>query len=132
STPRLGMPRSKTAGDSVDSLLAAKTLDGPFEVMNTTSPQASTPHFLKVPLLASYSSLLLLSVAYLAVSGYASFWATSAYIGAVIGVNSLFFSIVLLSTTSSSPSHPLVRPPSAVLGPTVCAALLALGWGITA
>ena len=85
---------------------------------------------LRVPLLSSYALLLVASLAYLGVSGYASWWRTSAYIGAISGFNAVFFSAVLLITCWKIP-HPLAIPPSASLGARVCATLLSGCWAVS-
>ncbi|KAF5340375.1 hypothetical protein D9611_007785 [Ephemerocybe angulata] len=87
-------------------------------------------HTLRIPLIVSYAILLLFNAAYLVVSGYASLWQSSAYIGAAAGGNSVFFAIVLL-ITSSKPPHPLASPPSSSLGARVCSVLLTAAWAVS-
>ncbi|TEB27943.1 hypothetical protein FA13DRAFT_1794433 [Coprinellus micaceus] len=85
---------------------------------------------LRIPLLTSYALLFVASLTYLVISGYESLWRTSAYIGAISGLNAVFFSAVLLMTSWKVP-HPLARPPSASLGARVCATLLGGCWAVS-
>ncbi|KAJ3509821.1 hypothetical protein NMY22_g16163 [Coprinellus aureogranulatus] len=86
--------------------------------------------YLRKPLFFAYALLLVSSTVYLSISGYASFWRTSAYIGAVSGLNTVFFSTVLLIACAKVP-HPLAQPPSASLGARVSSALLTISWVIS-
>lgn len=90
----------------------------------------STSYHLRIYLLLSYTSLLVSSCAYFGISGYASLWRSSAHIGAISGLNTVFFSAVLL-IICAKPPHPLAQSPSSSLGARVCAALLSVCWAIS-
>lgn len=115
-------PSSLSSHVETDKLLALP----PFQHASDGRPAKG---HLRIPLQISYSVLLISSSAYFAISGYASFWRTSAYIGVISGLNSVFFSTVLLITCAKAP-HPLARPQSASLGARVCATLLSICWAI--
>ncbi|KAJ3529185.1 hypothetical protein NMY22_g9104 [Coprinellus aureogranulatus] len=114
---------SASSSSESDKLLALPV----FRHMNNTQPANL---YLRKTLFFSYALLLVSSAVYLGISGYASFWRTSAYIGAVSGLNTVFFSAVLLIACAKVP-HPLAQPPSASLGARVSSGLLTISWVIS-
>jgi hypothetical protein len=84
---------------------------------------------LRLPLNISYTVLLLLTVAYLAISGHASLWKSSLYIGAGVGCFTVLYTITLL-VACHRPTHPITSPPSASYPARVCGPLLTIGWAL--
>ncbi|RXW15434.1 hypothetical protein EST38_g10423 [Candolleomyces aberdarensis] len=84
----------------------------------------------KVLLSAFYSVFLLITLVYLAISGYASFWKSSLYIGAGVGCFTIFYATTLL-VACHGPTHPITGPPSASYGARACALLLTVGWALS-
>jgi hypothetical protein len=83
----------------------------------------------KILLDVFYSVLLLLTLVYLAISGYASFWKSSLFIGVGAGCFTVFYTITLL-VACRGPTHPLTGPPSASYSARGCALLITIIWAL--